>query len=1565
MKTNTLPRLLAALTLISLLFSPAILPAQTRTLPGHRPWITRSLAPLGSLPDTNRLTLAIGLPLRNTAALSNLLQQLYDPRSPNYHHYLTPKQFTEQFGPTEQDYQAVIHFARTNGFTILRTTSNRTLLDVSARVPDVERAFHVRMQTYQHPAEARQFYAPDTEPAVDASLPILAIAGLNNYVLPRPLYKKFSSYGATPGNSMATGSSPSGSYWGNDFRNAYAPGVTLTGSGQSVALFECDGYFTNDVTSYLAATGLPNTPLTNVLVDGFSSQPSGSGGEVEVALDIDMAISMAPGINKVLVYEGPSDTAAIDLDILNRIATDNFAKQISSSWVIGDSAQFEQVYSQFAVQGQSFFQASGDQGAYYPGIFQYEDSPSITLVGGTTLLSTGTGGTWASETVWNAGGGAGGGGVSTTYTIPAYQTNISMASNQGSTTMRNVPDVALTAYNIYIWGDGSPISNIGGTSCAAPLWAGFMALVNQQLASSGQPAAGFINPAIYSLAQTPAYTNLFHDITNGNNTTANSPSKYFAVPGYDLCTGWGTPAGQALINALAPPLTVILPASATEGAGLLAGAGQVVLPAAPSSNVVVTLVSADPAQVSVPAAVTILAGQTNATFDLTILDDGILDGTQIATITATSPLGGGNASMMIFDAETATLQVQLPGPVVKGQGTVQGTVFVSAPVGASVSVTLSSTATNLVQVPATVMIPTGQTSAVFTATILTDGQINGGQIVNVTAHVQDWTDGAMAVTVQDNVNLTVTLPISAFENTGVLTNTGTVSMAGTSTVSQVISLLSGNPALVGVPSTVTIPPGTNSSPFNITMENNPIGISNQTVTVTASASGFTNGSSSMMVLGIGAPPIPGSPAPGNGATNVFASTNLSWSSGSAVSNQLILNGGFETGTFTNWTISNTSSSGTWVINNGSYVPPGPGGTMAPYAGGFSALSEQTGGGTHTLYQDVTIPAGAASAVLSWADRIRNEYTSYTSAQYFHVEIRQTNNSVLQVAFSTQPGFPLINNWTNRSVNLSAYAGQTIRIAFVESDSLFYFNVGVDNVSLAVATSGGTPAGTITNDVYFGTSPTPGASQYQGSTTNSSWTLPLLSPLTTYYWQIVSHNGTTTAGPVWQFTTAGLDHFGLGAVSSPQVVNRPFNLTITAQDKFNNTITSFVGLVTLQCSSGAGSLIEGFESGTWPHSPWITAGSTVGALTNLAHDGSHALTDPDWMYRTDVSIGNGVNSLSWWVRPGGGRAYLGFAATSSGCWSIIAAPNTAQFLLDQNPGYNTYNVISSANQAWQAGAWYLVTVQFNSPSNITCYLYASDGVTLLNSISYASSTSLVGGIAMRSFAGFCVDTITSGSALGGTVPISPTNTTSFVNGVWNGTVTVLQPATNVQLTASDGSGHIGTNNFFNVFALPSITQQPVSQTVLGGSNVTFIVGASGTQPLSYLWQMNSAPLGAANNSTLTLPNVVRANSGIYNVIVTNAVGSAVSSNAVLIVHVPELLGVPTVSSNGTLTFTSGDVGGGTIPLADLTNFTAQASSNLVDWVNLPGALTVTNGMLQLQDPNAGTMPCQFYRIIENW
>jgi subtilase family serine protease len=169
--------------------APVSVTAQTQTLHGHVPAIVKTLQPLGRLPETNHLNLAIGLPLRNRETLTNLLRELCDPASPNYRHYLTPAQFTEQFGPTEADYQAVIAFARANGRSVTATHPNRVLLDVSGSAADMERALHVTLQTYRHPTEDRTFYAPDREPTLDLDVPILHVSGLDNYALPRPRLK--------------------------------------------------------------------------------------------------------------------------------------------------------------------------------------------------------------------------------------------------------------------------------------------------------------------------------------------------------------------------------------------------------------------------------------------------------------------------------------------------------------------------------------------------------------------------------------------------------------------------------------------------------------------------------------------------------------------------------------------------------------------------------------------------------------------------------------------------------------------------------------------------------------------------------------------------------------------------------------------------------------------------------------------------------------------------------------------------------------------------------------------------------------------------------------------------------------------------------------------------------------------------------------------------------------------------------------------------------------------------------------------------------------------------------
>ncbi len=505
-------------------------------------------ARVGPMPNNQHLRLAIMLPLRNQDELTSLLNRLYDRTSPDYRHFLTVAQFTERFGPSKRDYQAVVKFARSKGFSVTNAPANRILVHIDGTASQINKAFHVTMTNYRHPTENRIFYSPDREPSLDLSVTVAHIAGMNNFSLPRPKFKR------APANFRrnAVGSGPGGAYLGSDMRAAYYGGTALTGSGQAVGLLEFDGYNTSDVTASFA--GQSNAvPIHNVLLDGATAGSDGDDGEQ--VLDIVQAASMAPGLSQVRVYIAPgnSQIGVGDVDIFNQMATENVAKQLSCSWGWNpdDTTQLDPIFQEFAAQGQNLFVASGDAGAYtgsnttdnsYPA-----ESVYVVAVGGTDLTTNGAGGAWQSETAWadSSGGPADDG-----FAIPSWQAGVANSANQASTTVRNVPDVAAEANtDNYTCDQGSCAGDYGGTSFAAPRWAGFLALVNQQVASGGGSSLSFVNPAIYSIGQGPSYNADFHDITSGNNNNGQGQS-YNAVVGYDLVTGWGSPNGQNLIDAL-------------------------------------------------------------------------------------------------------------------------------------------------------------------------------------------------------------------------------------------------------------------------------------------------------------------------------------------------------------------------------------------------------------------------------------------------------------------------------------------------------------------------------------------------------------------------------------------------------------------------------------------------------------------------------------------------------------------------------------------------------------------------------------------------------------------------------------------------------------------------------------------------------------------------------------------------------------------------------------------------------------------------------------------------------
>ncbi len=518
---------------------------------------------LNRLAGTQTLRLNIVLPLRDQAGLDDFLQELYDPSSPSYRHFLTVPEFTARFGPTQADYDAVVAYAKENGLVVVGGSRDGMDVQVEGTVANIETAFHVSMGVYQHPTENRTFYAPDREPMVNLPFSLWHVSGLDNYSIPHPMYVKKSDYAAANGinanavvSHATTGSGPSASFLGSDMRAAYYGGTTLTGAGQNLGLLEYLGTDLADLNTYFANVGQTNNvPITLLSTDGTStscvdSRAGGRCDDTEQTLDMTQAIGMAPGLSSLVMYVGSTDTA-----IISAMTTHNPLPTMigcSWGWTPADPTTLNPYFEKMAAQGQNFFAASGDSSTWSKSNEAWPaDNAYVVSVGGTDLVTASAGGAWKSETAWVDSGG----GISPdSIAIPSWQqlAGVINSSNKGSTTLRNGPDVAANAnFTFYVCADQTTCTanDYGGTSFATPMWAGYIALVNQQLAASGEPTIGFINPTIYSQSVTSSYGTEFHDITSGTS------GSYSAVTGYDLVTGWGSPNGTGLINALASTST--------------------------------------------------------------------------------------------------------------------------------------------------------------------------------------------------------------------------------------------------------------------------------------------------------------------------------------------------------------------------------------------------------------------------------------------------------------------------------------------------------------------------------------------------------------------------------------------------------------------------------------------------------------------------------------------------------------------------------------------------------------------------------------------------------------------------------------------------------------------------------------------------------------------------------------------------------------------------------------------------------------------------------------------------
>jgi kumamolisin len=537
---------------------------------------SNALQPVGKLPAGQILTLDIVLPLRDPAGLDNFIALLNDPSSPSYRQFLTPSQFATMFGPSQADYDTTLAFLKANGFTVYGGTFLGREIQVKAPVSVVEAAFHVSMNVYQHPKENRTFYSPDREPTTSLPFPLWHITGLENYSIPRPKLSKRSevakALGVTPESltpNATTGSGPKASFLGSDMRAAYysAGGGTLTGAGQNLGLFEYLGTDLVDLTTYYTNAGQTLTvPVTLLSADGSTvnctyNAAGGDCDDTEQTLDMTQALGMAPGAASLTMYIGNNDTPILSAMVTHYPLPT--AIGCSWGWTPADPTSDDPYYKQMIAQGQNFMVASGDSGTWtangdaeaWPA-----DDANIVAVGGTDLQTASAAGPWKSETAWayNANcvnDGCSGGGTSPDgIAIPTWQqlSGVITSTNKGSTTLRNGPDIAANAdYTFYTCSDQEAClaNEYGGTSFAAPMWAGYIALVNQGIAANGGSTIGFINPLIYpENLNATTYAANFHDITSG--TVGN----FSAVAGYDLVTGWGSPTTALATTLIGTPI---------------------------------------------------------------------------------------------------------------------------------------------------------------------------------------------------------------------------------------------------------------------------------------------------------------------------------------------------------------------------------------------------------------------------------------------------------------------------------------------------------------------------------------------------------------------------------------------------------------------------------------------------------------------------------------------------------------------------------------------------------------------------------------------------------------------------------------------------------------------------------------------------------------------------------------------------------------------------------------------------------------------------------------------------
>jgi len=598
---------LVALTLLVAAFIDAAqIQAQTVPLFENRSSDINGLV-TGPLDSRKQLTIEVVFALQHDAARAQLRAELHDPSSPRYRHWLAPEQFNAQFGPRPEDFSAVADWLVGQGFRIVESNPNARYIRLSGGVAQIGSTFQVNLVSVHHGhfASIGAPQIPVRFEGVIASIHGLddlhaAIALARNAPPPPPTATPAALEKLTLALSMDAGaaasriaSRPAVTFGGH---TGFAPSDLYTfydetpvlnsgidGAGDCIAIVGDSDYLASAVSLFNDTFGVPAATVNEILSsnrNGTFTNPGRNTDEIEALFDIEWSHAAAPGatVNFYLGDDNNSTNGAI-YDAIRQAVMSNSCSVMSISFGAcstdpsGLANLYAPLFEQAAMQGQSVFAASGDQGAAgivfdpttiacvagtSPNVSEPAQDPNVTAVGGTSFSPaydvSGNDASTVSNTirmVWNSGGGASGGGASTVFPKPSYQ--LGLTPNDGA---RDVPDVALladgAAPGVFIGDDPGPSEDaavgccLGGTSLSSPVFAGFTKLIEQKVGAR----LGNINAQVYSLASSGGSSNGFRDITSGTNPF-NGVTGFSAGPGYDQCTGWGEVDVDQFVTAFA------------------------------------------------------------------------------------------------------------------------------------------------------------------------------------------------------------------------------------------------------------------------------------------------------------------------------------------------------------------------------------------------------------------------------------------------------------------------------------------------------------------------------------------------------------------------------------------------------------------------------------------------------------------------------------------------------------------------------------------------------------------------------------------------------------------------------------------------------------------------------------------------------------------------------------------------------------------------------------------------------------------------------------------------------